>query len=160
MATQADVRRIALSMPGTEEAPDRFAFSVRNKDKLKGFAWVWMERITPKKPRVANPGVLAVRVVNLGQRDLLLSAEPRKFFTEPHYNGFPAVLVRLEAVSVADLEVLIAEGWRCQAPASLTGTGHSATSNDSETPAARKAASSRKPRSRPGVGPSRRRRSS
>ena len=37
MATQADVRRIALSLPETEEAPDRFAFSVRNEGKLKGF---------------------------------------------------------------------------------------------------------------------------
>jgi hypothetical protein len=37
MGSQADVRRIALSLPGTEEAPDRFAFSVRNKGKLKCF---------------------------------------------------------------------------------------------------------------------------
>ena len=35
----------------TEEADGRFAFSVRNKRKLKGFAWVWMERVVPKKPR-------------------------------------------------------------------------------------------------------------
>ena len=48
-----------------------------------------------------------------------LSADPAKFFTEPHYDGFPAVLVRLNAVSVADLKVLIAEAWRCQAPAEL-----------------------------------------
>jgi hypothetical protein len=40
MATQADVRRIALSLPETEEPSDRFAFSVRNKDKLKGFALI------------------------------------------------------------------------------------------------------------------------
>ena len=117
MATQADVRRIALSFAGTEEAKDRFAFSVRSKDKLKGFAWVWMERVTPKKPRVANPSVLAVRVANLAEKDLLISAEPRKFFTEPHYNGFPAVLVRLEAVTVKDLAVLLAAAWQSQAPA-------------------------------------------
>lgn len=119
MATQADVRRIALSLPETEEAGDRFAFSVHNKEKLKGFVWVWLERVTPKKPRVPNPGVIAVRVANLGQKDLLLSADPVKFFTEPHYNGFPAVLVRLHAVSVADLELLITDAWRCQAPADL-----------------------------------------
>lgn len=117
MATQADVRRIALSLPATEEADDRFAFSVRNKGKLKGFAWVWMERVTPRKPRVPNPGVIAVRVPNLAHKDLMLSADPVKFFTEPHYEGFPAVLVRLHAVSVADLEVLIEDAWRCQAPA-------------------------------------------
>jgi hypothetical protein len=117
MATQADVRRIALSMRDTEEAKNDFAFSVMNKGKLKGFAWVWKERVIPKKPRVPNPDVLAVRVANLGQRDALLAADTKKFFTEPHYAGFPAVLVRLAAVSVADLKVLLAEAWRCQAPA-------------------------------------------
>jgi hypothetical protein len=119
VATQADVRRIALSLPAAEEADDRFAFSVPSKGKLKGFVWVWMERVVPKKPRVPNPGVIAVRVANLGQKDALLSADPVKFFSEPHYEGFPAVLVRLDAVSVADLKVLIAEAWRCQAPAEL-----------------------------------------
>src|SRR6516165_8714405 len=67
MATQADVRRIALSLPQTEEAADHFAFSVRNKSKLKGFVWVWMERIEPKKPRVTQPDVIAVRVASLGE---------------------------------------------------------------------------------------------
>ena len=123
MATQADVRRIALALPETEEADGHFAFSVRNKDKLKGFAWVWMERVVPKKPRIANPGVLAVRVANEGQKNALISAEPVKFFTEPHYNGFPAVLVRLSEVSAADLRTLLAEAWRCQAPADLTNAG-------------------------------------
>ena len=116
MATQADVRRIALKLPDTEESDGRFAFSVLNKGKPKGFAWVWMERVTPKKPRVPNPGVLAVRVANEGQKQALIAAEPKKFFTEPHYNGFPAVLVRLDAVTATDLRVLLAEAWRCQAP--------------------------------------------
>ena len=62
MATQADVRRIALSFPATEQAHDRFAFSVRRKGKLKGFVWVWMMRVDPKRPRVPEPGVIAVRV--------------------------------------------------------------------------------------------------
>jgi hypothetical protein len=68
---------------------------------------------------VPNPGVLAVRVPNLGHKDLLLSADPARFFTEPHYNGFPAVLVRLDAVSEADLELLLADAWRCTAPPDL-----------------------------------------
>jgi hypothetical protein len=114
MATQADVRRIAVSLPAVEESSERFAFSVRSGAKSKGFVWVWMERVTPKKPRVPNAGVIAVRVANVAQRDLMIAAEPAKFFTEPHYEGFPAVLVRLDAVSVADLEILIAEAWRCQ----------------------------------------------
>ena len=141
MATRADVRRIALSMPGAEEGRDHFAFSVQNKGKSKGFAWVWMERIDPKKPRVANPGVLAVRVPNLGQKEMILAADRKKFFTEPHYDGFPAVLVRLDAATVADLKVLIADAWRCMAPPELTSVSP-------EKKVARKTARPRKPSSR------------
>jgi len=119
MATQADVRRIALSMPETEEKPDHFAFSVRNKGKLKGFVWVWMERIDPKKPRVPQPDVIAVRVASLEEKDRVLESDPRKFFTEPHYNGFPAVLVNLPSISVRELKPLITEAWRTQAPNDL-----------------------------------------
>jgi hypothetical protein len=119
MATQADVRRIALSLSETEESPNHFAFSVRNKGKLKGFAWVWLERIEPKKARVPQPKVLALRVANLFDKDFLLGADPAKFFTEPHYNGYPAVLVRLAAITVRELRPLIIEAWRCQAPKEL-----------------------------------------
>jgi hypothetical protein len=119
MACQADVRRIALSLPDTEEARDHFAFSVRNKGKLKGFVWVWMERVEPKKPRVPQPEVIAVRVASLDKKDSLLGLDSSKFFTEPHYNGFPAVLVNLPAVTVGELKLLITEAWRCQAPKDL-----------------------------------------
>lgn len=54
MATRTDVRRIALSFPGVEESAERFAFSVPNKGKARGIAWVWSERLEPKKPRVPN----------------------------------------------------------------------------------------------------------
>lgn len=119
MATQADVRRIALALPGTVEAPDRFAFSVLNKGKLKGFVWVWLERITPKKPRVPQPKVIAVRVANLVEKDLLLQANPGRFFTEPHYDGFPAILIHLSRVTASHLKPIIHEAWRCQAPPGL-----------------------------------------
>ena len=122
MATQAQVRRIALSLPGTQEGTDRFGFYVTDKGKAKGFAWVWMERPAPKEASVANPDALAVRVANNAQKDLIIASDPRKFFTEPHYNGFPAVLVRLKEVTVADLRVLLEEAWRCQAPKALTRT--------------------------------------
>ena len=119
MATQGDVRRIALSLPATEEEPGRFAFSVRVKGKLKGFAWVWLERVAPKKARVPQPKVIAIRVANLYDKDLLLRVDPEKFFTEPHYNGYPAVLVRLPAVTARELRPLLTEAWRCQAPKDL-----------------------------------------
>src|SRR5882757_5250408 len=104
MARQADVRRVALSLPETEEAPNHFAFSVRNKGKLKGFVWVWMERIAPKKARVPQPKVIAARVANLVDKDFMIRLDPAKFFTEPHYDGFPAILVRLPAVTARELK--------------------------------------------------------
>jgi len=119
MATQADVRRIALSLPETVESEDRFAFSVRNRDKLKAFLWIWQERVKPKQPRVPNPAVIAVRVAGLDVKDVILSIDGEKFFTEPHYNGFPAVLVRLAAVDAAELEALLVHAWTCQAPKAL-----------------------------------------
>jgi hypothetical protein len=119
MADQKDVRRIAKSLPGASAAKDRFAFMVRNGRKEKAFAWVWQERIDPKKARVPNPSVLAVRVADMMHRDMLLASDKRKFFTEPHYDGFPAVLVRLSAVEVVELRELITAAWRCQAPRAL-----------------------------------------
>ena len=50
---------------------------------------------------------------------MLLASDPAKFFTEPHYNGFPAVLVRLRAVEADELRELITDAWRCQAPPRL-----------------------------------------
>ena len=122
MADQSDVRRIALALPETVEGEERFAFSVRNRGKEKGFVWVWMERVEPKRPRVPNPEVVAIRVADQEEKELLLTADPDKFFTEPHYNGFPAVLVRLAAIDVDELEGLIRNAWRCQAPAALVRT--------------------------------------
>ena len=119
MATQEDVRRIALSLPETEESAERFAFSVNNKGKPKAFAWVWQERVQPKKARMPNPAVLAVRVANLDEKTALLAVDETRLFTEPHYNGFPAVLVRLEAIELPLLRELISEAWRCVAPNSL-----------------------------------------
>jgi hypothetical protein len=72
---QEDVRRIALSLPQTSEGADHFGFSALNKGKLKGFAWAWNERIEPKKPRVPNPEVLAVRIAWRCQAPSALAAE-------------------------------------------------------------------------------------
>jgi len=119
MADQADVRRIALSLPETSEAEDRFAFSVYNRRKQQGFVWIWMERVEPNKPRVPRSDVVAVRVANEDEKQMLLASDAKKFFTEPHYNGFPAILVRLAEVDAAELSELITDAWRCQAPKSL-----------------------------------------
>ena len=122
MADQADVRRIALSLPETSEGRNdsgQVSFSVLEKGKAKGFAWTWLERVDPKKGRVPNHSVIALRVADQEEKEMLLEADPLKFFTEPHYNGYPAILVRLPAIGVDELEGLIVEAWRCQAPRAL-----------------------------------------
>src|SRR5207248_10458708 len=99
MATEEDVRRIALSLPDVTEGEGTLAFGVAGK----AIAWSWKERIDPRKPRVENRDVLAVRVANEDEKQGLLAANPAVFFTEPHYNGFPAILVRLAAIDAAEL---------------------------------------------------------
>jgi hypothetical protein len=115
VADQDDVRRIALALPDVTEDEDRFAFSVGKKS----LAWVWMRREAPKKPRIAEPEVLAVRVAGEPGKQELLAADPAKYFTEPHYNGFPAILVRLTEVDLDELRELLTDAWRLQAPKSL-----------------------------------------
>lgn len=119
MATQTDVRDIALSFPATREQPGRFAFAVQNGGKHKDFAWVWMERADPRKARVPRADVLAVRVAGLDAKEALLMADPSTFFTEPHYDGYPAVLVRLERIERLALRALLADAWAVQAPKGL-----------------------------------------
>lgn len=119
MATRTDVRRIARTLPGIIESTDDFAFAVQAGAKAKGVAWSWKERLEPGKPRVPSTKVLAIRTANVAERDALIAYEPAKFFTEPHYNNYPAVLVRLEAVTSADLRALLEGAWQCVAPASL-----------------------------------------
>ncbi len=120
MATLDDVRRMASSLPGAMETSGaQFAFSVEVKGKRWGFIWTWAERVHAKKARVPNDRVLAVLVPNLEAKQVVLDSDPAKFFTEPHYDGYKAVLVRLEAIDLDELEDLIIEAWRCLAPKEL-----------------------------------------
>lgn len=116
MVTQDDIRTICLKLPGSIEGTDRFGFSVSVKGKLKGYVWTWLERKDPKKARVVNEGVVAIVVPNEIAKFALIESEPEKYFTEPHYNGFNAVLVRLDKVTIEDLEDLLLEAWRCKVP--------------------------------------------
>lgn len=119
MASLDDVRRIAQSLPEAVQDESGYAFSVPNRGKYKGFAWVWNERVEPKRPRVPNPDVLAVRVAGQDDKAMLLASDTTKYFTEAHYDGFPAVLVRLSAIEPAELAELLTDAWRCLAPRAL-----------------------------------------
>jgi hypothetical protein len=117
MATRADVQRIALALPEAQEEPG-FSFTVGGK----GFAWPWLERVDPRKARVPNPDVIGVRVANELEKQALLSLDPSVYFTEPHYNGYPAVLVRIPAVDVDMLEKILTDAWLTRAPRKLAAT--------------------------------------
>ena len=115
MATADDVRRIALSLPETTAHPTAFQFFVNGK----AFAWSWLERIEPKKARVPNSDVIAVRVGNEFEKGTLIEMNPAVFFTEPHYDGYPAILVRLPAIDLDLLKVVLTDAWRFRAPKRL-----------------------------------------
>jgi hypothetical protein len=118
MVDLEEAKEMALALPETNAGYNengQFFAEVAGK----GFAWTWMERIAPKKPRVPCLDVLAVRVANLDEKEARLASDDRAFFTEPHYNGFPAVLVRLAEIEREDLRELFIEGWRARAPKRL-----------------------------------------
>jgi hypothetical protein len=108
MATEDDVRAIALSLPETEERPSYGTPGFRVKDRL--FA------------RIREPGVLLVRCADEGEKDFLLRADPETFFTTPHYDGHPSVLVRLDAVDRDELAELLTDSWRVRAPKRLAAS--------------------------------------
>ncbi len=116
MSTQHDVRRLALALPDVAEDVGHFGFSLIVAGKRKGLAWAWRERIDPRKPRVASSTVIAIRVADVGEKQAILASDPEKFFTEPHYDGYPAVLVRLRAIGVRELGRLLTGAWQCQTP--------------------------------------------
>ena len=110
------LREIALSLPEAHSSSDeaRFGFGVRDK----GFAWSWNERIEPKKPKIPRLDVLAVRC-SRAEKETILESDPELFFTEPRYNGFPAVLVRLDRIDVDTLRGVLRSAWMQVAPKAL-----------------------------------------
>lgn len=98
MSDEDDVRRLALELPAVEQHPVGSSFNVCDK----GFAWSFMERVAPKKPRVRRPDVLAIRVSGEAEKQSLIDADPAVYFTDDHYRGYPAVLVRLPAIEGLD----------------------------------------------------------
>jgi hypothetical protein len=115
VATQDDVRVIALALPATREDAGSFRFFVEGRQ----FAWAWMERLDPKRARVPNPEVIAVSVADESEKEVLIELDPTVFFTEPHYDGYPAILVRLPGISPALLRKVLTDAWRCRAPKRL-----------------------------------------
>ena len=120
MTTWDDVRRIALSLPETSERPSHGHAFWRVRDT--GF--VWERPLRPADLRAlgdtAPTGpILGARVEHLVAKEALLATDPDIYFTIPHFDGYAAVLVRLEKISVENLNELIVEAWLCRAPKRL-----------------------------------------
>ncbi|CAN5890859.1 MmcQ/YjbR family DNA-binding protein [soil metagenome] len=107
MISEHDVRRIALGLPGTEE---RASYGGRPSWRTKTRMFTWLPD---------DPEALVVWVDSVDDKDALVTSEPATFFTTPHYDGQPIVLVRLDAVDVGEAAELITESWRLRAPRSL-----------------------------------------
>jgi hypothetical protein len=106
VATHDDVRELALSLPGTIEKPSYGTPGFRVKDRL--FA-----RLRE------DPDALVVWCGGEEEREFLLRADPEKFFTIPHYDGHPMLLVQVEAVDRDELGELLTESWRLRGPKKL-----------------------------------------
>jgi hypothetical protein len=123
VASWDDVRRIALSLPDTTEAVSWGNAHWRVKNK--GFVWerplhqsdlAALKALGEEAPEGA---ILGVRVADLGVKEAVIADDPQLFFTIPHFEGYPAILVRLDLIGVRELEELIVEAWLDRAPKRL-----------------------------------------
>jgi hypothetical protein len=120
MATWDDVRRLALALPATTEGTSwgNLAWNVKNS----AFAW---ERPLGKKDRsdlgdaVPDGPILGVRVADVGVKQALIADSPQVYFTIPHFDGYPAILVRLEEIDEAELAEILEDAWLDRAPKRL-----------------------------------------
>ena len=108
MATADDVRRIALSLSDVVEIDSEgFDFRVGNK----GFVWSYPERI-PGRRRVIRTDIAVLYVGDEAEKQALVLGEPDMFFTHRGYDGWPLVMLRLDAVDTDRLAELIQDAWR------------------------------------------------
>jgi hypothetical protein len=121
MATWDDIRRIVAALPETAEKTDReghLGWNVRGRP----LAWERPLRrgdLAALGDAAPDGPILGARVPDLGAKEALLADNPGVYFTTPHFDGYPAILVRLPEITVPDLEELLVEAWLAQAPKRL-----------------------------------------
>jgi hypothetical protein len=120
MAGWDDVRRLALALPETSERLSRDLRQWRVHDKL--FVWERpLRRADLQALGSAAPDgpILGARVEHLGAKEAFIADDPAIFFTTPHFDGHPSVLVRLDRIGLGDLDEVIVEAWLARAPKRL-----------------------------------------
>ena len=121
MATWDDVRRVALALP---EAAERSSKTGILDWQVRGRTFAW-ERPLRRADRAAlgdaapDGPVLATGVEDVGVKEALIAEDPAVYFTTPHFDGYPAILVRLDVIAAAELDDLLAEAWLVKAPKRL-----------------------------------------
>jgi hypothetical protein len=117
MATWRDVRRIALELPGTSEEVRSSGTSAWIVNK-KFFTWERPLRpadIAALGDRAPAGPILGVRTADLEMKAVFLASDPKVFFTTPHFEGYPGVLIRLDKISTSQLKDVIIEAWLARA---------------------------------------------
>ena len=120
MATWEDVRRIALSLPEAREDQRRGLMFWLVREKL----FVWERPLRQSDLRALGEAapdgpILGARVEHLVAKEALIADNPDVFFTTPHFDGYPAVLILLEKIPLDELEEVIVEAWLARAPKRL-----------------------------------------
>lgn len=120
MATWDDVSRIALGLPETTQNSSRGLrhWNVRGK----GFVWERPLRNSDLKAlgdSAPDGPILGARVEHLVAKEALLADDSGVFFTTPHFDGYPAVLVLLDEIDLDGLDEVIVEAWLARAPKRL-----------------------------------------
>jgi hypothetical protein len=115
-----DVRRLAMAMPEATERVSRDMRQWRVKDKL----FVWERPLRQSDLRALGDAapdgpILGARVEHVGAKEALLQSDEGVFFTTPHFDGYPAILVKLEPTPVDLLEEIVVEAWLARAPTRL-----------------------------------------
>jgi hypothetical protein len=128
MATWEDVRRIANSLPEVSEEDMRGSLAWRVHKTL--FVWERPLRRTDLEALgddAPDGPILAARVPELGVKEALIATDSDVYFTIPHFNGYPAILVLLDKIARPELEELIVEAWLSRAPKRLVRQWESTT---------------------------------
>jgi hypothetical protein len=115
-----DVRRIVAELPEVTESTTRGNLFWR----VRGKGFVWERPLGPKdRAELGDDApegpILGARTESLLAKDALIASTPEIYFTITHFDGYSAVLARLDVIGADELRELIVEAWLAKAPPKL-----------------------------------------